>query len=176
VFDLSADIFLASSANESSWQFATTGRKRYRVCGGIDISGTSIVAITSGFPAVGTLTRDTWHHVDVILDYLSQTFALKLDGSTLATNLPFCGNNFGPCNGAHVAEFGWALFNTFGNGNDSGYIDNFSIATVVTFAGTPGFSNCHGQSAVALAQQFGGLKRGSSDPGVPERAGIAGRH
>ena len=26
-----------------------------------------------------------------------------------------------------------------------------------TFAGTPGFTNCHGQSVAALAQQFGGL-------------------
>jgi hypothetical protein len=85
------------------------------------------VAITSGFPVVGTLTRDSWHHFDVVLDYVSQTFTLKLDGSTLATDLPFCGSNSG-CTGAPVAEFGWALFNTFGNGNDSGYMDNFSIA------------------------------------------------
>ena len=26
------------------------------------------------------------------------------------------------------------------------------------FAGTPGFSNCHGQSVAALSNQFGGLK------------------
>jgi hypothetical protein len=25
------------------------------------------------------------------------------------------------------------------------------------FAGTPGFSNCHGQSVAALAKQFGGI-------------------
>ena len=135
VLDLSADIFLGSSTNESSWQFATTGANDTGYAGGIDISGTSIAAITSGFPVVGTLTRDTWHHLDVVLDYLTQTFGLDLDGSTLATNLPYCGNNFGPCNGAPVAELGWALFNTFGNGNDSGYMDNFSIATVP--AGVP---------------------------------------
>jgi hypothetical protein len=80
-----------------------------------------------------------------------------LDGSTLATNLPFCGNNFGPCNGASVAELGWALFNTFGNGNDFGYMDNFRIATEAAFAGTPGKPNCHGKSASALSQQYGGL-------------------
>jgi hypothetical protein len=167
VLDLSADIFLASSSNESAWQFATTGANDTGYAGGIDINGTSIAAITSGFPVVGNFTRDVWHHVDVVLDYRSQTFALKLDGSTLATNLPFCGNNFGPCNGAPVAEFGWALFNTFGNGNDNGYMDNFSIATVVTFAGTPGFSNCQGQSVAALAQQFGGLNAAAVALGFP---------
>jgi YVTN family beta-propeller protein len=30
-------------------------------------------------------------------------------------------------------------------------------APAPTFAGTPGFSNCHGQSVAALATQFGGL-------------------
>ncbi len=137
VLDLSADIFLASSASGSAWQFATTGANDTGYAGGIDVNGTSIVAITSGFPVVGTLTRDAWHHVNVVLDYLSQTFALELDGSTLATNLPFCGNNFGPCNGAPVAELGWALFDTFGNGNDSGYMDNFSIATVAAAVPEP---------------------------------------
>ena len=128
VLELSADIFLASSTNESTWQFATTGANDTGYAGGINVvDGTSIQAITSGFPIVGTLTRDAWHRVDVILDYRSQTFALKLDGSPLAMNLPFCGSNSG-CSGAPVAEFGWALFNTFGNGSDSGYMDNFSIA------------------------------------------------
>jgi len=130
VLDLSADIYLASSTSETSWQFATTGANDTGYAGGIDVNGTSIAAITSGFPVVGTFTRDTWHHIDLVLDYVSQNFALDLDGSTLAANFPFCGNNFGPCNGAPVAELGWTLFNSFGDGNDSGYMDNFSIATV----------------------------------------------
>jgi uncharacterized repeat protein (TIGR03803 family) len=145
VLELSADIFLASSTNESIWQFATTGANDTGYAGGINVvGGTSIQAITSGFPIVGTLTRDAWHRVDVVLDYRSQTFALKLDGSPLATNLPFCGSNSG-CSGAPVAEFGWALFNTFGNGSDSGYMDNFSIAlganltTLVSFCA---LANC----------------------------------
>jgi hypothetical protein len=33
-----------------------------------------------------------------------------------------------------------------------------SFAPVPTFAGTPGYSNCHGQSVAALAQQDGGLR------------------
>jgi YVTN family beta-propeller protein len=35
------------------------------------------------------------------------------------------------------------------------------------FAGTPGFSNCHGQSVAALAQQFGGLKAAAAALGFP---------
>jgi YVTN family beta-propeller protein len=36
-----------------------------------------------------------------------------------------------------------------------------------TFAGTPGFSNCHGQSVAALAQQFGGLNAAAAALGFP---------
>jgi uncharacterized repeat protein (TIGR03803 family) len=158
--ELSADIFLASSTNESAWQFATTGANDTGYAGGINVvDGTSIQAITSGFPIVGTLTRDAWHHVEVILDYRSQTFALKLDGSTLATNLPFCGNNSGPCNGAPVAELGWALFNTFGNGSDSGYMDNFSIATVANIMPLVSFNGADGANPRAglIADASGNL-------------------
>ena len=35
------------------------------------------------------------------------------------------------------------------------------------FAGTPGFSNCHGQSVAALAQEFGGLKAAAAALGFP---------
>lgn len=39
-----------------------------------------------------------------------------------------------------------------------------------SFAGTPGFSNCHGQSVAALAQEFGGLSAaaGFGFPSVKE--------
>jgi hypothetical protein len=40
----------------------------------------------------------------------------------------------------------------------SGGILNFSIDSLLPmFSGTPGFSNCHGQSVASLAQQYGGL-------------------
>ena len=35
------------------------------------------------------------------------------------------------------------------------------------FAGTPGFSNCHGQSVAALAQEFGGLSAAATALGFP---------
>ena len=36
-----------------------------------------------------------------------------------------------------------------------------------SFAGTPGFSNCHGQSVAALAQEFGGLSAAAAGLGFP---------
>ena len=35
------------------------------------------------------------------------------------------------------------------------------------FAGTPGFSNCHGQSVAALAKQFGGIDAAAAALGYP---------
>jgi len=40
-------------------------------------------------------------------------------------------------------------------------------ATIAEVAGTPGFSNCHGQSVAALAQQFGGLNAAAAALGFP---------
>ncbi len=40
-------------------------------------------------------------------------------------------------------------------------------APAPTFAGTPGFSNCHGQSVAALATQFGGLNAAAAVLGFP---------
>jgi hypothetical protein len=39
--------------------------------------------------------------------------------------------------------------------------------SVITFAGTPGMPNCHGQSVSALAQQYGGLDAAASALGFP---------
>ena len=56
----------------------------------------------------------------------------------------------------NVASFGQRQGSVFDAG--SGGILNFSIDSLTAgFAGTPGFSNCHGQSVAALAQQYGGL-------------------
>jgi hypothetical protein len=41
------------------------------------------------------------------------------------------------------------------------------LATPIRFAGTPGFSNCHGQSVAALTQQFGGLNAAAAALGFP---------
>ena len=135
LIELSAWINLASSANTSSWQFAGLGSGLAPFIGGIDTdAGTdSIHLITAGFPVVGTLTRDTWHKLDFIFDFTSQTYSFSLDNSSVAANVAFCGDN-GPCLGAFVGSYGDGFFDTFGGGNDIGYLDNFRVATV---AATP---------------------------------------
>ena len=100
VLDMSIDMYLFRSSNETGWQFGTTGAGGIGFAGGIVGSassvhggGTTIYAITGNYTTViGTFTRDTWHHVDLILDYATQTYAVELDGATLASGLAFCGN------------------------------------------------------------------------------------
>ena len=41
------------------------------------------------------------------------------------------------------------------------------IVRAVTFAGTPGKSNCHGQSVSALVRQYGGLNAAAAALGYP---------
>lgn len=150
IIDMSADLYLASSTAESDWQFGATGSGLNRFAGGIDVYGTTIHAISGAFPTIGTFTRDTWNHVDVILNFTSQTSTIKLNGVTLASGLAFCGSN-GACNGATVA-FGDAIFDSFGgaNKNDFGLMDNFSLASVA--AGVP-----EPASWALLLLGFGGL-------------------
>jgi hypothetical protein len=140
--DLSAEIFLASSSTETGWQFASTGSGLFGYAGGVDIYPTSnplvsnVLAITGsggGFPTVGAFTRDQWNNVNILLNYTTQTYSIALNGSTLASNISFCGDNSGVCNGANVSNVNAdEFFDTFGatpGSDDSGFIDNFSATT-----------------------------------------------
>jgi len=129
--ELQADLFLAGSTTQSSWQFAGLGSGLAPFIGGIDTdpSTNDIKLITAGFPVVGTFSRDVWHHVDFVFNFTTQTYSFSFDGTQLAMNVPFCGDN-GPCNGGLVGSYGDGLFDTFGGGNDFGYMDNFSLGTL----------------------------------------------
>jgi uncharacterized Zn-binding protein involved in type VI secretion len=128
---LSAYLYLGSSGTQSSWQFAGLGSGLFPFIGGIDTNPTTndIALITAGFPVVGTFSRDTWHNVYFVFDFATQKYNFWLDGTQLGTNVPFCGDN-GPCLGELVSSYGTGLFDTFGGGNDSGYMDNYSVSTV----------------------------------------------
>jgi hypothetical protein len=66
----------------------------------------------------------------------------------------------------NVASFSQRQGNVFDAA--SGGILSFSIDSLtVGFAGTPGFSNCHGQSVAPLAQQYGGLDAAAKALGYP---------
>ncbi len=126
---ISADILLTSAGALSSWQFAGLGAGLAPFAGGFNVNGTTINAITAGFPAIGTLSRDIWNHFDIYLDFGLQQTTIALNGTTLASGLAFCGDN-GPCTGSAVASLGTVLFDSFGSGGDVGYLDNFSLSTV----------------------------------------------
>lgn len=126
---LSADILLTSSTADRSWQFSAIGPGLLGFTGGIDIdAGTNnIRAITNGFATIGTFSRDVVHRVDILLDYASLTYGVRLDGTTLATGLAFCGDN-GACAGSGPTSYSTLIFDTFGaRGGDAGYIDNILV-------------------------------------------------
>ena len=139
VVSLSAEIYLASSSVETGWQFAATGPDLTGFAGGIDIYPTadpldsSVVLITGNVSgSAGTFVRNQWNLVDLLLNYNTQTYDVFIDGSEIGTDLAFCGNNSPPCNGATVSAYADGLFDTFGatpGSDDSGYMDNYAVAT-----------------------------------------------
>jgi hypothetical protein len=130
--DLSADIYIASSSNQSGWQFAGLNSTGAPFLGGIDIfSDGSIHTITAGFPTVGTWAYNAWNHVDLLFNVSAQTYTLTINGVQLASGVANCGDN-GPCTGGTASNYGRGFFDTFGtaSNNDIGYIDNYSVTVV----------------------------------------------
>ena len=128
----SADIWLSSSTTQSGWQFAAIGAALIGFAGGIDIDPNGdIRAITNSFPIIGSFARDVWNHVDLTLNYVAQTYSIAINGTTIDSNVAFCGSN-GACTNAVVASYSVGIFDTFPatNANDIGFLDNYSVSTV----------------------------------------------
>jgi hypothetical protein len=123
---------LASSSNQGSWQFGMLGSGLTPFFGGIDIgSNGAIIAISQGYPTLGSFSRDVWHNVDVRLNFVSKTYDVRLDHSVIGSGIAFCGDN-GPCNSGIVDSYANLIFDTFGDSafNDTGFLDNVRVATV----------------------------------------------
>jgi hypothetical protein len=135
----SAEIYLASSTTQSEWQFAALGANLTGFAGGIDVfADNSIELITPGLPIISTTwTRDTWVDVTLTLDYATQEFDVALNGVTIASDEPFCGDN-GSCLGENVPAYADGFFDSFGPAtsggitgvNDIGFMDNYSVSSV----------------------------------------------
>jgi hypothetical protein len=136
--DLSADLAIFGSSTQSEWQFAATGPGLIGYLGGINIqTNGDISAITGGTSDtdLGTFTRATtfdgsaWVNVNLLFDLATQTYDISVGGVLLASDVPFCGGN-GACTGANLSTFGDGFFDTFGGGNDSAYMDNYSVTLI----------------------------------------------
>jgi hypothetical protein len=134
--DLSADLAIFGSSTQSEWQFAATGPGLTGYLGGINIlADGSIQEITAGNPTIGTYTRAStfdstaWVNVNLLFDMATQTYDISVGGTLLASNVAFCGAN-GACTGANLPTFADGFFDTFGGGNDSAYMDNYSVTLV----------------------------------------------
>lgn len=129
----SADIYLYSSSTQSEWQFAALGSGLIGFAGGIGIrADDSIVLITAGIPVLAaTFTRNVWNHVDLTFDYTAQTYSVDLNGSQIASNVAFCGDN-SVCAGANVPFHANGFFAVLGGAsvNDLGVLDNYSVTAV----------------------------------------------
>jgi hypothetical protein len=123
--------------------FAGTGPNLIQYLGGINVlPHNNIELITAGFPIIGVFPRGpafnqaAWHHIDLLFNIPAQRYDLSLDGLLLAANVPFCGSNAG-CTGAAVANYGAGIFDTFGGGNDSAFMDNYQVANVTAAVPEP---------------------------------------
>jgi uncharacterized repeat protein (TIGR03803 family) len=132
---------------------------------------------TEGSPSYGDLVFDksgalygatlfggTFNHGTVF----KLTPPAKADGVWTETILhSFTGNDgVNPYDGLILDKSG-ALYGTTNEGGAYGYGTVFKLATGMTFAGTPGKANCHGESVSALAQQSGGLVAAAAVLGYP---------
>ncbi len=136
LIDLSADVAIFTSSTQTEWQFAALGPGLVGYVGGVNIlPNNTIEAISAGSPVIGTYTRATafdsaaWQNINLLFNLSTQTYNVSLDGALLASNVPFCGSN-GSCTGATLNTYGTGFFDSFGWGNDSGYLDNYSVTLV----------------------------------------------
>jgi len=139
LIQLSAEIYIASSLQESQWQLAATSPGFGAFIGGIDLvpdmsdPGVDNIELVSGAnPVVGTFDLNQWNLVDLVFNMTTQTYSLSVNGTTLTSDAAFCGSTVG-CSGATIASYGDSLFDVFGGkggDNDAGFMDNFSLSNV----------------------------------------------
>ncbi len=148
--EMSAYLYLASSSNQSGWQFAATGPAFGGFIGGVDITPTGEIDLIGPGTDVGTVTYNSWELFDFVFNFTTQTYTFSLNGTLISSNAAFCGSN-ATCTGANIASFGNALFDTFpaSGATDIGYMDNIAISSV-TATPEPGSVILLGTALAAL--------------------------
>jgi hypothetical protein len=122
-----AEVLLKSSSKLTSWQFAALTPNLGTFFGGFNVLlDGRLQLITAGFPQTQpVITRDVWNHFEVRYDFPDQTFDVLINNSLVAGKVPFYTSQ---------TVYGTLLFDTFGDGNDQGFLDNVSIQDVSTQA------------------------------------------
>lgn len=119
VVSIQADIYLASSSNETAWQFGV-----YNGFGGINIlTNGELQILTPAFPVTGPLvSRDVWNNYRIDYNEVTGQFNVFLNGAAVATNEPMFSG----------FSYSFATLNSFGytGANDRAFMDNFSVSTV----------------------------------------------
>jgi hypothetical protein len=125
IVDMMAFIYLSSSSTQTAWQFASLTSTASFIGGFNILANGELQLVTTGIPVIAAdFPRDVWTSVETQLDFQDQTFTVLIDGDVVsgASNVPFA---------TATSENAYFLFDTFGNGNDQGYLDNLTIQTVI---------------------------------------------
>lgn len=120
---VSADVYLATSARKSRWQFAIGDPEAASgfVAGfNIDASGSGIQLFTKGGTVINEpIKRDAWMRIQVLVSPDDQSFDVYIDGKSIAPNTPMFDT------AKRVRTFQFA---TAGDGDDRAFLDNFSFS------------------------------------------------
>ena len=123
-----------------------------------DFGDGALSITTSSLENIGNIVEaagDGTHRVRIIWDHVNRTF-------TVAIQKNYTGGPFSPTSTIQaVVDESFGDINTrifFGGAGYSVWDD----LLVLALNGTPGKSNCHGQSVSGLTQQFGGMKEAAS--------------
>ena len=120
---VSADVYLATSARKSRWQFAVGDPESPSgfVAGfNIDSTGRGIQLFTKGGTVINEpIKRDAWVRIQVLVSPDDQSFDVYIDGKSVAPNTPLFDT------AKRVRTFQFA---TAGDGDDRAFLDNFSFS------------------------------------------------
>jgi predicted Ser/Thr protein kinase len=119
---ISADLFLASSSDQTDWAFAGCDPEAgdsWNVAGFNVFSAGHLQMSSPGWPQnMSKIQRDLWTHIELRVDLKAQAYDVLFNGSMVASKAPFV---------AHSTKLRMLRFGTFGGGNDRAYLDNLSV-------------------------------------------------
>ena len=127
---IEADVFLKSSKQQTTWQFAA-GDPGVGFVGGINLAADDrqLQLITARYPQKPTtITRDVWSHYKMVFDLLTQTYDVSINDTVVVSHVPFV---------ATAKQLQTFQFATFAKGDDAAFLDNFAMFSGASNIPTP---------------------------------------